>query len=73
MDRIAGSRIHHLKELRPGSAARSEIRVLLAFDPTRSALLLLGGDKVGNWKRWYTDNIPTAEQLYLDYTTQAEE
>jgi hypothetical protein len=65
--------IHHLKELRPGSAARSEIRVLFAFDPTRSALLLLGGDKAGNWKRWYKENTPIAEQLYLDYTTQAEE
>jgi len=53
VDRIQGSKIHHLKELRPGSAGRSEIRVLFAFDPTRSALLLLGGDKAGNWQRWY--------------------
>jgi hypothetical protein len=45
MDRIQGSKIHHLKELRPGSAARSEIRVLVALDPTRSALLLPGGNK----------------------------
>ena len=28
VDRIQGSRIHHLKELRPGSAARSEIRAV---------------------------------------------
>ena len=47
--------------------------MLFAFDPARSALLLLGGDKAGNWKRWYKENIPIAEQLYLDYTTQAEE
>jgi hypothetical protein len=52
MNRIQGSTIRHLKELRPGSAGRSEIRVLSAFDPTRSALLLLGGDKAGNWQRW---------------------
>jgi hypothetical protein len=70
VDRIQGSRIHHLKELRPGSAGRSEIRVLFAFDPTRSALLLLGGDKAGNWQRWYRENIPVAEQLYLEYTTE---
>jgi hypothetical protein len=44
VDRITGSSLHHLKELPPGSAARSEIRLLFAFDPTRSALLLLGGD-----------------------------
>jgi hypothetical protein len=72
VDRIQGSRVHHLKELRPGSAARSEIRVLFAFDPTRSALLLLGGDKSGNWQRWYKENIPIAEQLYLDYTAEAD-
>jgi hypothetical protein len=73
VDRIQGSKIHHLKELRPGSAGRSEIRVLFVFDPTRSALLLLGGDKAGNWKRWYKENVAIAEQLYLDYTTEAEE
>ena len=72
VDRIQGSGIHHLKELRPGSAGRSEIRVLFAFDPTRSALLLLGGDKAGNWQRWYRQNIPLAEQLYLEYTEQEE-
>jgi hypothetical protein len=69
VDRIQGSRLHHLKELRPGSAGRSEIRVLFAFDPSRSALLLLGGDKAGNWQRWYRENIPVAERLYLEYTT----
>jgi hypothetical protein len=47
--------------------------VLFAFAPTRSALLLLGGDKAGNWQRWYKENIPIAERLYLDYTTEAEE
>lgn len=70
VDRIKGSRIHHLKELRPGSRGRSEIRIIFAFDPTRSALLLLGGDKAGNWQRWYRDNIPLAEQLYLDYAAE---
>ena len=72
VDRVQGSRLHHLKELRPGSAGRSEIRVLFAFDPTRSALLLLGGDKAGNWQRWYRENIPLAEQLYLEYTEEEE-
>jgi hypothetical protein len=72
VDRIKGSKIHHLKELRPGSAGRSEIRVIFAFDPTRSALLLLGGDKAGNWQRWFRDNIPVAERLYLEYATEEE-
>ena len=40
---------------------------------TRSALLLLGGDKAGNWQQWYRENIPLAEQLYLEYTAEKEE
>jgi hypothetical protein len=43
--------------------------VLFAFDPARSALLLLGGDKAENWQRWYRENIPVAERLYREYTT----
>jgi len=59
--------------LRPGSRGRSEIRIIFAFDPGRSALLLLGGDKSGNWQWWYRDNIPLAEQLYFEYTEEDEE
>lgn len=73
VDRLKGTKVHHLKELRPGSRGRSEIRIIFAFDPSRSALLLLGGDKAGNWQRWYRDNIPLAEQLYLNYTADNEE
>ena len=40
MDRLKGSRIHHLKELWADSRGRSGIRIIFAFDPTRSALLL---------------------------------
>ncbi|MCW2881180.1 MAG: hypothetical protein JWQ95_5280 [Sphaerisporangium sp.] len=73
VDRLKGSALHHLKELRPGSRGRSEIRVIFAFDPTRAALLLLGGDKAGNWDRWYKENIPLAIQLYIDYTSDNDE
>ncbi|MBB2748133.1 type II toxin-antitoxin system RelE/ParE family toxin [Microbispora sp. NBRC 16548] len=73
VDRLKGSSLHHLKELRPGSRGRSEIRIIFAFDPARAALLLLGGDKAGNWNRWYKENIPLAIQLYLDYTSDEEE
>ena len=68
VDRLKATKIHHLKELRPGSRGRSEIRIIFAFDPARSALLLLGGDKAGNWARWYRDNIQLAEQLHIDCT-----
>jgi hypothetical protein len=32
VDRIKGSSIHNMKELRPGSAGATEIRILFAFD-----------------------------------------
>ena len=41
-------------------------RVLYAFDPVRSALLLLGGDKTGN-SRWYEENVPKAESLFAEH------
>ena len=44
VDSIAHSEIGNLKELRPGSAGRSEVRILFAFDPWRSAILLTGGE-----------------------------
>ncbi len=64
VDRIEGSRHHHMKELRPGSAGRSEIRILFVFDPERRAVLLVAGDKAGNWKRWYDKFIPIADRRY---------
>src|SRR5580700_7896226 len=35
-DRVRHSRLSNLKELRPGSAGRSEIRILYIFDPRRT-------------------------------------
>jgi hypothetical protein len=64
VDRVKGSRLHNLKELRPGSSGQTEIRVLFIFDPTRRAVLLVAGDKTGAWKDWYRDNIPVAEERY---------
>jgi hypothetical protein len=56
-----------MKELRPGSAGRSEIRILFMFDPWRSSILLVAGDKAGQWEEWYTKAIPAAEALYEQY------
>lgn len=70
VDRIKGSRLHGLKELRPGSTGTTEIRVLFVFDPWRSAILLVGGDKSGNWTRWYRTAIPQAERLYEEYLAE---
>ena len=70
VDSITASRIANMKELRPPSAGRSEIRILLVFDPWRSAILLVAGDKSGQWDKWYRTAIPRAEQLYDDYLAE---
>jgi len=43
VDSVKGSRHKNMKELRPGSTGRTEVRVLFAFDPKRRAILLVGG------------------------------
>jgi hypothetical protein len=69
-DRIHHSRLSNLKELRPGSAGRSEIRILYIFDPRRNAVLLVAGDKTRQWDAWYRKAIPLAEERYEDYLKQ---
>jgi hypothetical protein len=64
VDRIKGSKLHNLKELRPGSGGRSEIRMLFVFDPDRQAVVLTAGDKAGNWRAWYVAQVPLAEERY---------
>ena len=63
-DHLKGSKVHKLKELRPGSAGSSEVRILFCFDPERQAVLLVAGDKSGKWQDWYKRAIPLAEERY---------
>ncbi|MCU1484397.1 MAG: diaminopimelate decarboxylase [Actinomycetia bacterium] len=65
VDRIAASSFHNMKELRCSSDGA--LRVLFAFDPRREAILLLGGDKSGNWEAWYRHAVPEADRLYTEY------
>lgn len=44
VDSVIASRHKNMKELRPGSSGRSELRILFAFDPHRRAILLLAED-----------------------------
>jgi len=69
VDRIKGSKLHNLKELRPGSSGRSEIRMLFVFDPDRQAVVLTAGDKAGNWRAWYAEHVPLAEARYRKWLT----
>ena len=72
VDSVKGSRFHNMKELRPGSAGSSRIRILFAFDPLRRAILLVAGDKQNNWKRWYRENIPIADERFTDWLRNEE-
>ncbi len=65
---INGSRHPHMRELRIQSGGRP-IRIFYAFDPRRTAILLIGGDKTGN-KRFYDQMIPIADTLYDDYIAE---
>jgi len=67
VDKIKGGTLHHLKKLRPGSTGSSEVRILFAFDPERSAVLLVAGDKSGHWNQWYRQSIPMAEARYDEW------
>lgn len=68
MDTITAALRHkNLKELRPGSTGRSEIRILFAFDPKRQAILLVAGDKAGQWNKWYRKAIPLAERRFDEH------
>ncbi|HEY4838339.1 MAG TPA: type II toxin-antitoxin system RelE/ParE family toxin, partial [Candidatus Acidoferrales bacterium] len=65
---ISNSRHANMKELVIQHAGRP-YRVLFAFDPRRTGILLIGGDKTGN-NRWYEEFIPVADALFDDHLKQ---
>jgi hypothetical protein len=73
VDRIKGSTLHNLKELRPASSGSSEVRILFIFDPERNAVLLVAGDKAGQWSVWYREAIPLAEARYVTYLKEKQQ
>jgi hypothetical protein len=65
---INGSKHAHMRELRVQSGGRP-LRVFYAFDPRRSAILLIGGDKTGD-DRFYERMVLIADQLYDVYIAE---
>ena len=61
VDTIAGSRHANMKELRIGTT-----RVFFAFDPRRTAILMIAGDKRGRWKEFYERMIPMADDVHAN-------
>lgn len=64
VDTLASSRHPNMKELRPPATF---LRVLFAFDPRRTAILLIGGSKEHRWQEWYEEFIPIADRLYDEH------
>ena len=62
---IRSSRHSNMRELRVQSGGRP-LRIFYAFDPRRSAILLIGGDKTGN-NRFYARFVRQADDLYDEH------
>lgn len=65
VDAARGSRHSNMKELRTQCQGRP-LRTFFAFDPRRSAILLIGGDKTGK-QRFYDEMVPLADRLYDEH------
>jgi hypothetical protein len=57
-----------MRELRVQSGG-SPVRIFFAFDPRRTAILLIGGDKTGR-ARFCEDYVPMADHHYDVYLTE---
>ena len=67
---IETSRHKRMRELRIQHEGRP-YRVIYAFDPRRTAILLSGGDKTGN-NRWYEEYVPRADDIYDQHLKELE-
>ena len=62
---VRSSRHGRMRELRAQRSGRP-LRVLYAFDPRRTSILLIGGDKSAN-ERFYEEFVPIADYLYDEH------
>ena len=65
---VHGSRHGHMRELRVQYRG-DPYRILYAFDPRRTAILLIGGRKTGD-DRWYDEFVPVADRLYDEHLNE---
>lgn len=68
VDTLNTSRHPNMKELR----STQTLRVFFAFNPRRTAVLLIGGDKAGKTKRFYRQMIARADKIYDAYLAHFE-
>ena len=66
--KVVTSRHPQMRELRTQSNGKP-LRTLYAFNPLRTAILLIGGDKTGN-DRWYERTVPIADRLLDEHLNE---
>lgn len=71
VDAVHGSRYRNMKELRTNHSGHA-YRVLFAFDPRRTAILLVGGDKEGS-PRFCRAIIRRADRAYAQHLQELRE
>lgn len=71
VDTVEGSAYTNMKELRVQFRG-DPWRILFAFDPTRTAILLVGGSKRGD-KRWYKKHLPIADERFKQHLRRMEQ
>jgi hypothetical protein len=64
-DTIRSSQYSNMKELRIQHHGKPW-RIMFAFDPKQSAIILLGGNKTGD-DRWYKKNVPIADKRFTEH------
>ncbi|HKY35789.1 MAG TPA: type II toxin-antitoxin system RelE/ParE family toxin [Polyangiaceae bacterium] len=67
---VRGSKHGHMRELRV-QVGGDPYRIFYAFDPRRAAILLVGGNKVGDGQ-FYERMVPIADRVYDDHLQELE-
>ncbi|MDR2480320.1 MAG: type II toxin-antitoxin system RelE/ParE family toxin [Treponema sp.] len=68
---VRQSKHKSMRELRSQCEGRP-LRTFYAFDPRRTAILLIGGDKTGD-NRFYDIMVPKADKIYNQYLKEIQE
>jgi len=68
---VRQSKHKSMRELRSQCKGRP-LRTFYAFDPKRTAILLIGGDKTGD-DRFYDVMVPLADKIYDNYLREIQE
>ena len=68
---VKGSRHGAMRELR-SQCKGNPLRTFYAFDPRRTGVLLIGGDKTGS-DRFYYVMVPKADKIYDEYLKEIQE